>query len=209
MIKKYSESGYLKNPIFSEIPSQENHLFIESNTYSQRLFSNVGSAYAYSVIKYKSKKEKKEFYRAVKKQALDLSNLIKKTEYDYTPRRYHPDFDQHGDDGFYLVDDAKVGFEMSNVLLSLSHEAEMAEAMVDDETQVLPYPNIKNAQRTAFIRVLSLNFMKDYNSYLYRTQATLSRCVLNDSDIDESTVKDALRNWSGDLDTIPEWNIIG
>lgn len=210
IIKRYSESGFLKNMCDIEMPViMGKTVRTTVNSYGFRLLHNVKSAYAYSVIKYKTKNEKKEFYKAVSKQASELSSLIKKTDFDLTPRRYHPDFDKYSDDGFILADDAQVGFEMSNVLQRLSNDAEMNEAMVDDETQVLPYPNIRNAQRTAFIRVLSLHFMNDYNSYLYRTQATLARIVLDDSIISENMVKDALKGWAGDLNTIPEWNFIG
>jgi len=209
IIKRYSVLGYLKNPIFSKIPKEEDQLYIKYNTYGFRLYTNALTAYAYSVIKYKSKKEKKEFYRTIKNLSSELSKLIKKSEFDLSPRRYHSEYDELSDKGKLLFEDYEIGFEMSNVLLSLSCEAEMSEAMVDTETQVLPYPNIKNAKRTAFIRILSLCFMQDYNSYLYRTQATLARCVLNDPGIYENTIKDALRNWSGDSDRISELKIIG
>jgi len=210
IIKRYSESGFLKNMVDIEMPVFMGKTFSTTiNSYGFRLLHNVMYAYAYSVIKYKTKKEKKEFYKAVSKQASELSDLIEKTEFDFSPRRYHPDYDEYRDDGLLLYEDGVAGFELSNIMQRLSVEAEMAEAMVDTETQVLPYPNIKNAQRTAFIRVLSLNFMNYYNSYLYRTQATIARIVLDDSSIGENMVKDALKGWSGDLNTIPEWNIIG
>jgi len=209
IIKRYSESGYLKNMVDRKLPGWTGFSFFEFNSYGFRLFHNVKYAYAYSLIKYKSKKVKKAFYNSVKKQASELSMLIEKTEFDYSPRRYYPEYFEYSDEGKILYEDGEAGFNFSNILQLLSDEAANFELTVDTETQVLPYPNIKNSQRTAFIRVLSLNFMEYYNSYLYRTQATLARCVLNDSGIDENTIKDALRNWSGDLNTIHEWNIIG
>jgi len=211
VIKKYSESGYLKTMVEKKIDLPEfmgEVTTLTNNTYGFRLYSNAQTAYAYSLIKYKSKKEKKEYYNNVKTLALELSKFIKNTEFDYSPRRFHPNYVRSDHEDVKMFEDHEAGFELSNILLKLSEEAAATESMTDNETQVLPYPNIKNAQRTAFIRVLSLKFMDDYKSYLYRTQATVARCVLNDPSIGENTIKDALRGWSGDLNTIPEWNII-
>jgi len=203
IIKRYSESGYLNGTVYRDMPGWIGLTLADFNSYGFRLFINAKSAYAFSLIKYRSRNEKKEFYKKTKDLASELSDFLKNTEYDISSQFFHPDLETTTDNFGMLYEDHEAGYKFSNILLNLSQTAEYLEELVDFETQVLPYPNIKNSQRIAFIRVLSLCFMRDYNSYLYRTQATLARCVLNDSGIDENTIKDALRNWSGDLSKIP------
>ncbi len=83
--------------------------------------------------------------------------------------------------------------ELSYILKNLACDAD--EAAQVEAVRPRISKNIDTSEATKFIRALYPFWIELFGSPLYRTLATLCRVVLNDSQIDESNVKDALRNY--------------
>ena len=214
VIKRYSEKGYLSREKYilrlrkiDEPKSWAEEAVYKHSSYGYRLLSSVKTAYQCSLKKHKPASEIRDSYNSLITQFTKLSKSLKNTGFDYSPRCYHPDYDKHADDGEKIYDDHLKGYGLANLLLKYAEDVEREKTALEQESQLLPYQNIKNPQRVAFIRALSLYFKKDYDGYLYRTLATISRVILEDENIGDSTVKDVLRNWSGDLNHILYWSL--
>ena len=72
--------------------------------------------------------------------------------------------------------------------------------IIENNKYLLPYRNIKNAQRVAFIRALSNYFLSNFGQKMYRTLATITRATLMDEGVDEGIVGDALKTPSVKFD---------
>lgn len=80
---------------------------------------------------------------------------------------------------------------LSEILTSL---AATADSVANQEAIKPRLANRTSASKTTvFIRALSPYWLETFNGPLYRTFATLSRVVLDDTSIDSNTVKDALK----------------
>ena len=144
-------------------------------------------------IRLESTKQQVVRLKKIEKASSKLSTLIKNSEFDYSPNRFHPNYKETDEHTSYLEE--WQGYTISSVLFQVAEEAKTMAASANDEQPLLRYPNIENALRVAFIRVLSRLFIRFFGRPLYRTLATVSRAVLDDEGINENTVRDALKGW--------------
>lgn len=147
--------------------------------------------------------ERLELYKDIKSSGSNFISLIKEVNLDASVNEMYEALTNKSewfgleswmDDQRYINNNEPLLSDAINYILNF------VQTSIDDierEKHVLPYKNSKNAQRIAFIRYLGFFFKANFGQFMYRTIATVTRATLDEEDIDENMVRDALKKRGG------------
>lgn len=134
-----------------------------------------------------SRAQKRKHYLRIAKKAKSFANSLKDSELDLAGLPVGPQTSQRGALRTFL------GSPISEFANDVAKEAESIARRTEDETPLLPRPNIANPDRVAFIRALAEQFVSEFGTPLYGTLANIASVCFDDHQISQETVKDALR----------------
>ena len=134
-----------------------------------------------------SRAQKRKHYLRIAKAAKVFANSLKDSELDLAGLPVGPQTIPSRAFRTFL------GSPISEFANDVAKEAESIARRTEDETPLLPRPNIANPDRVAFIRALAEQFVSEFGTPLYGTLANIARVCFDDGQISQETVKDALR----------------
>ena len=132
--------------------------------------------------------ELKDRYSRIRKAARELAIAVQNSKFDISPSA----FSGVEEAWFPLNADFHQGFTVANFAKNLADAAKIAHENLDHEDLLVLHPRRGSAERTAFIRALADEFASTYDALLYRTLANVASAVLDDLNISEPTVIQAL-----------------
>ena len=158
-----------------------------------RLLKFVEDTFLASMIPRKTKREEAAKYQRVANAARELAEAISSTAIDHDLYRYFGDEQEQASLRFVAVTDLAKWIEQEAD--RLAHNPDLWWIKHRGYPRPALNPRSKGARKIYFIRALSTHMTKAYGSPMYRTLATIARVALEDYEIDEYTVRSALRNW--------------